>query len=146
MKNLSISGRDVRIIDLRPVRDELQINVYISAGHSIAKSVPLHGDTRPFDDIVNDLTIDVDAMLPSVIAEEPSAPNIPGFVAEIKAAMGGIVPLNALMRDYPAFYPALLNGQFDDVRSLVLDASLTLEQYAAFKTAFLNNNIPVVLP
>ncbi|MGZ4959336.1 MAG: hypothetical protein ACXV7J_08790 [Methylomonas sp.] len=79
-----------------------------------------------------------------------TAPNFLGFIANIKAALGGVVPLNALMRQYPAFSDALNMAEWADVRDLLVDAKtlgvITSTQYTDFQVALTANNIPVVLP
>lgn len=80
----------------------------------------------------------------------PVVPNVRAFINDIKAAMGGIVPSNALAKAYPLFHPALQAGVFADVEALIIDAkstgALTATQYQAFKDAAVKHNISVVLP
>ena len=80
----------------------------------------------------------------------PPQPNVPGFVTATKAAMGGIVGANALMRAYPAFMDTINNGVWADAQALILDAkstnALTAAQYADFQTAATANHIPISLP
>lgn len=80
----------------------------------------------------------------------PPPPDVPGFVAELKAAMGGIVASNALARAYPLFQPALEKAVWPDVQALIVDAHATLvlsdAQYAAFQSLAKKHNLPVALP
>lgn len=148
MKNITINNKPARVIDLRPERDAIQINVYFSPGHSASKIIYLHGDQRLIDEIVGGLDFADDNWPPEYA--EVATPNITGLIGVLKIEMGGIVALNALMREYPAFYPALLAGEWSDIKDLMLDASasnrLNKKQYDAFKAAFNQHNIPVVLP
>lgn len=77
-------------------------------------------------------------------------PNIAGFIANIKTALGGIVAVNALMKAYPAFSDALNMQEWQDVSALLVDAkttgAITVAQYAQFQTALTANHIPVTLP
>lgn len=149
MKTLTVSGKTVRIIDLRPSRDELQVNIYAAEGRSVAKTIQLKGDTRALDDIAADLDLDVASALPDSIPPEPAAPDVPAFIDTIKAKIGDILQVNALMRQYPAFYPSIMAGKWNDVQSLVLDAQsnkiLSDAQVALFREAFIQHNIPVDL-
>jgi hypothetical protein len=77
-------------------------------------------------------------------------PNPDGFVEAIKAALGGIVGANALMKMYPAFYDAVATGTWPDVQALIIDAKstsvLTAAQYTAFGQLAQEFNIPITLP
>jgi hypothetical protein len=76
--------------------------------------------------------------------------NPDGFAQSVKTAVGGILSANALMIAYPAFFPAIQEGQWADLSTLIIDANtkavITPAQYAAIKAAAASNNIPVVLP
>lgn len=77
-------------------------------------------------------------------------PDVPGFIRDLKMAMGGIVASNLLAKAYPLFYPALTVGNFPDVQALIVDAHtaavLNDTQYAAFKSLAAKHNIPITLP
>ena len=77
-------------------------------------------------------------------------PNVPGFVAALKNAMGGIVASNSLAKAYPLFYPALETGQFADAQALIIDAHttgvLSDKQYAAFGQFAATYHLPITLP
>lgn len=81
---------------------------------------------------------------------QPPAPDVPGFITDLKAAMGGIVASNGLAKAYPLFYPALQQGVFADAQALIIDAHATLvlndTQYAAFKALAAKHGLPVTLP
>jgi len=83
-------------------------------------------------------------------AQQALLPNALGFQQAVKTALGGIVGANTLMVAYPAFLPALQQGQWADLQALIIDANtraiLTPAQYSAIKTAAAANNIPVTLP
>lgn len=87
---------------------------------------------------------------PLAAAAVAVAPNIQGFVDAVKTAMGGIVGVNTLTRQYPSFYPAIQASQWDDAKALLVDAKstgfITSDQYIAFQSAFNLNNIPITLP
>lgn len=82
-------------------------------------------------------------------AETPR-PDVDGFIAAMKAAFGGIVAVNALMRQYPTLYPALTTGQWSDAAALIADAKnnsiITAAQYSQVQAALSGSNIPVTLP
>lgn len=84
------------------------------------------------------------------VINAPAAPDVSGFVLDVKAAMGGIVASNTLAKAYPLFQPALGNGVWADVQALVIDAHATLvlsdAQYAAIKSLAVKHNIPIALP
>ena len=77
-------------------------------------------------------------------------PNQNGFADALKVAMGGIVGSNALAKAYPLFYPALQEGIWSDVQSLIIDAHtsglLSDSVYVEFAALARQYNIPVVLP
>lgn len=77
-------------------------------------------------------------------------PDRAGFTQAVKAAVGGIVASNALAKLYPLFYPAVQEGNWDDVRALIIDAhntgALTDLQYAGFKIMVVNYHLPISLP
>jgi hypothetical protein len=79
-----------------------------------------------------------------------SIPNPIKFAQDVKTAMGGIVAGNALMKLYPAFFPAISTEEYPDVQALIIDAqttgALTTAQYAAIKNAAITDNIPITLP
>jgi hypothetical protein len=77
-------------------------------------------------------------------------PNAAGFVSDVKAALGGIIPSNTLAGQYPLFFPAIQSSDWADVQALILDAQIRgiigSTQYAAIKAAAISNNIPIALP
>jgi hypothetical protein len=79
----------------------------------------------------------------------PPQPDILGFIAAVKSAVGGIIGANALMISYPAFFPAVQSVDWADVQALLIDAKtkavITTAQYSAIKTAALACNIPITL-
>ena len=86
---------------------------------------------------------------PAIITPGP-VPNGAAFISAAKAAMGGIVAANTLLRQYPAFIDAVNQQDWADVATLIQDAKttgvLTATQYAAFQAAATANNIPITLP
>lgn len=85
----------------------------------------------------------------SVVINAPS-PDPIGFAQVIKTSLGGVVGANALMKLYPAFFPAVQTLQWADVQALILDAKanniINSDQYAAFQSAASQYNIPITLP
>lgn len=79
----------------------------------------------------------------------PAAPDMTGFIADMKTAFGDIVAI-ASIPHYATFMDALKMGEWDDVAALLTNAlsnsSITAQQYADFQAAFSANNIPVSLP
>ena len=77
-------------------------------------------------------------------------PDLQGFIQAIKIGFGGIVEANSFAKHYPLFTDAVAGFAWDDVKALIIDAHTTSvlsnNQYAAFKDAVINNNIPVILP
>lgn len=77
-------------------------------------------------------------------------PDVAGFTAGIKTALGGIVQLNALYTKYPLFLNAMQTAEWADVAALIEAAKaagdVTATQYTAFQAAATANNIPIVLP
>ena len=75
------------------------------------------------------------------------APDIPGFIAAVKQAMGGAVGSNALARAYPLFYPAVQQAEWDDVKALMRNAAATgvlaPEQAAAMLSIAVEYHIPL---
>jgi hypothetical protein len=96
------------------------------------------------------ITADASGHPIAVSVPSPVMPNVAGFVTAIKTALGGIVPVNAFMRQYPTYYDALTQGLWADVEALTADAKatgiLTAAQYSQFQAAFTANDIPVTLP
>jgi hypothetical protein len=76
--------------------------------------------------------------------------NPDGFVQSVKTAVGGILSANALMIAYPAFFPAIQEGQWTDLQTLIIDANtkavITPLQYAEIRQAATDNHIPITLP
>ena len=60
-----------------------------------------------------------------VIPVPVQAPDTPGFIAATKAALGGIVAVNALMRYYPTFLDAIQQQEWTDVKALIQNAVAT---------------------
>lgn len=91
-----------------------------------------------------------DAEATIVIAAMSVSPDPVAFSQAVKSGVGGILAANALMVAYPAFFPAIETGQWNDLATLILDAQsknvITSAQYAAMKTAAALYNIPVTLP
>lgn len=88
---------------------------------------------------------------PTPAAPAAIIPNWLGFAMACKAAAGTALQLNALMVQYPAFFPAIQEMDGATVQALILDAQsksvISATQYSAFKSAVAANNIPgVVLP
>ena len=82
-----------------------------------------------------------------VIPVPVQAPDIPGFIAATKAAMGGIVAVNALMRHYPTFLDAIQQQEWADVKALIQDALITgvlsPAQVTAIMTIAAQYHIPI---
>lgn len=76
-------------------------------------------------------------------------PDPAGFEQAIKSAVGGILGANALAVAYPLFFGALQDQAWDDVQSMLVDASdqsaITATQYEAIKAATAQFNIPLTL-
>ena len=74
-------------------------------------------------------------------------PDIPGFIAATKAAMGGIVAVNTLMRKYPTFLDAIQQQEWADVKALIQDALITgvlsPAQVTAIMTIAAQYHIPI---
>ena len=92
-------------------------------------------------------------MIPcSVIIPPPPVipPDPAGFEQAVKTALGGIIGSNALMVAYPAFMPALQQGDYVDLQVLILDAQtkglLTAAQYASIQAANTQFNLGMTLP
>lgn len=102
----------------------------------------INGDALPSVDSLSDAG--------AIALRDAPKPDVEGFINGLKAAMGGAVAANALMRQYPMFYAALSTGTWVDVQALIIDAhatgTLTDAAYAAFKSISAQHNIPVALP
>lgn len=96
------------------------------------------------------ITADANGDPISVVPAHVPMPNLAGFISDIKVVLGGPLPLNDLVQQYPIFYDALKMGEWDDAAVLAANALskgfITAAQYAEFQTAFNANNIPVTLP
>jgi hypothetical protein len=90
------------------------------------------------------------AQAAAAAAAQAALPNPTKFAQDVKTAMGGIVAGNALMKLYPAFFPAISTATYPDVQALILDAqitgALTAAEYSAIKSAAIADNIPITLP
>jgi len=79
----------------------------------------------------------------------PAEPDIPGFMAALKAAMT-LAESNTKLALYPLALPALLNEGWTDFEDLVIlahdNTDITDDLYNIVRTEATNANIPITLP
>lgn len=93
--------------------------------------------------------VEADQIRAAQQAALPPIIDVDGFTQAVKTGVGGILAANALMIDYPAFFPAIQSGEWNDLHDLIIDAKnkniITLDQYNIIKSAASQFNIPIIL-
>ena len=91
--------------------------------------------------------VTTDEIAAAAAIDSTPMPDIPGFIAATKAAMGGIVAVNTLMRKYPTFLDAIQQQEWADVKALIQDALITgvlsPAQVTAIMTIAAQYHIPI---
>lgn len=79
----------------------------------------------------------------------PAAPDTSAFMIAVKAALGGAVALNTLLRAYPLLQPSLAAAAWTDAQALLDDAKITgavtAAEFAAIQAAAAASHIPIAL-
>lgn len=80
----------------------------------------------------------------------PATPDVVGFIAAAKAALGGILAVQALGNVVTLAYAALQAAEWTDFATLVVNAkntyAISADQYAAFQGLVTTYHIPATLP
>lgn len=79
----------------------------------------------------------------------PIAPNVDGFMSDMRGAMGGVVGFNNFLVAYPALNDAIIRRAWDEVAALIKHAKsnevLSDTEYEHLRDSTINNNIPLEL-
>jgi hypothetical protein len=117
--------------------------------------IPFTASPNDSEQLGRDLYAEAIAGTLGVIADAlPIIPNTSfkanNFAQSVKTSVGGILAANSLMIAYPAFFPAIQEGQWTDLQTLIIDANtkavITPLQYAEIRQAATDNHIPITLP
>lgn len=113
--------------------------------NDMCPAVDVTGNIPKIGDIYNGVNFVTPT--PLVLAPKPDGT---AFAQDIKANIGGILVANSLMVAYPAFFPAIQSGAWNDVQTLTIDALakgvLTQTQYGVIKNSAATYFIPITLP